>query len=923
MWCVVLNSFATTITVTSNSDSGSGSLRAAISAASSGDVINFHNSLANDSIVLTSGFINIGNKHLSIQGLGADKLSISGRYSQSIFVVSSGFNLQLEDLTIRDGKSTGSNQGGAIRNAGTLTVNRCYFANNHALAEGGAIFNTGTVFINESTFSYNSADSAGGAIFNSGGLIKIQNSTISYNSASIGGGINNKSISSVVPIAEIISSTIVFNYASDKGGGFANTFLNYQDTVITVFSSSIIALNNCSKFYGNDIYRGLSSRCYMNSNGYNLIGNSDSSGLQGSTGDIVGNSTSRINPLIGNLGYYGGSTMTHKLLCGSPALDNGDPFSSLSTDQRLLSRNFNGIADIGSFESQEDLYIPFFNLGPDVDTCMGVVILYIAGRASDSVNWLKTDQTLLLANSKSYTHITGVKDSIVGEVISLAGCAGYDTVIVSFHDNTKPVISNCPTSITTYSGLSACEAIVNWAEPFATDNCHIDTFYSDFHSGDTFSIGTNVVTYTAIDDAAESTSCSFNVIVKDSINPVISCLSDITTVNKSNLCGDTITFIPPIGTDNCLGATIKLVKGLSPGSLFPVGTTEEVYVVSDVSGNTDSCRFNITVNDIEIPQIDCRADTIITADSGLCEAVFEYDLPLVEDNCNNLTLTLTAGLPTGNPFPIGETIVRYEVADPSGNKSSCSFKVTVKDDEKPIIQCPAKIESCDSIVDFNLPVYSDNCSSSTLTQLSGFSTGSIFPVGSTYNIFQATDLAGNSAVCSLEIVVHPKPKIALSADTTIYYGDGIYLYVHTNDSLDFDWTPISFLDDPYSHAPFASPSASTTFIVNATSKNGCIAADSIFIQVLFEVLIPTAFTPGNSDGMLKNENWELKGIRMYPTCEVSIFNSWGDKIFSSVGYTKAWNGTLNDRDLPTGSYFYIVDLNDGQKPLSGTVTIIR
>ncbi|MBT3423324.1 MAG: hypothetical protein HN431_11010, partial [Bacteroidetes bacterium] len=218
MWCVVLNSFATTITVTSNSDSGSGSLRAAISAASSGDVINFHNSLANDSIVLTSGFINIGNKHLSIQGLGADKLSISGRYSQSIFVVSSGFNLQLEDLTIRDGKSTGSNQGGAIRNAGTLTVNRCYFANNHAFAEGGAIFNTGTVFINESTFSYNSADSAGGAIFNSGGLIKIQNSTISYNSASIGGGINNKSISSVVPIAEIISSTIVFNYASDKGG---------------------------------------------------------------------------------------------------------------------------------------------------------------------------------------------------------------------------------------------------------------------------------------------------------------------------------------------------------------------------------------------------------------------------------------------------------------------------------------------------------------------------------------------------------------------------------------------------------------------------------------------------------------------------------------------------------------------------------
>ena len=920
----VLQIFASTITVTSKNDSGAGTLREAIFNANSGDIIEFSSSLTNDSIVLSSGLLLISNKNLTIKGLGADQLTISGNASQSIFEIALGYKLQLEDLTLRNGKASPSASGGAIRNYGNLIIIRCFFIDNKATQDGGAICNFGDASIYESTFSFNKSDSNGGAIFNSEGTLQIINSTISHNYAgSLGGGINNKSISSIIPITDVVSSTIAFNYAGDRGGGFANSFINYKDTVITTFSSSIIANNTCLKHYGDDIYRGLSSRCYMNSNGYNLLGNSDSSGLQGATGDIVGNSSSQIDPLIGSLDFYGGSTMTHELLCGSPALDNGDPLTQLTTDQRSLARDFNGTADIGAFESQEDLFIPHFDLGKDIDTCLGVVILYIAGRPTDSVNWLKTDKTLLLANSKSYSHITGIKDSIVGEVISEAGCRGYDTVVVSFFDNEKPLISNCPSGIISYAHNITCKAIVSWAAPTASDNCHLDTFYSNYQPGDTFTVGTHEVIYTAIDDAGEKASCSFNIVVKDSVSPVISCLSDITTINKAQLCGDTITFIPPVGIDNCTGASTQRVSGLDPGSFFNVGVTNEIYVVSDASGNTDSCHFKVIIRDVENPKINCPNDTIISNDSGMCEAILTYDLPQVEDNCSGLKLTMLSGLASGSYFPVGVTNVNYEVTDPSGNKAYCSFKVTVRDTEKPLIECPGKVESCDSIVNFNLPLYSDNCSSVNLSLLSGSPPGSAFSLGKTNNIYQLEDVAGNSAVCTFEVVVYPRPKIVLGDDTTIYFGDAVKLYVSTQDTVDFEWTPIEYLDDPYAQSPQAVPEVSISYKVKASSQYGCKTEDSIQIQVLFEILIPTAFTPGNSDGLLKNESWELKGIKRFPDCHVSIYNAWGDKIFESIGYQVAWDGGWKEKSLPTGTYYYIVDLKNGQKAFTGNVTIIR
>ena len=91
-----------------------------------------------------------------------------------------------------------------------------------------------------------------------------------------------------------------------------------------------------------------------------------------------------------------------------------------------------------------------------------------------------------------------------------------------------------------------------------------------------------------------------------------------------------------------------------------------------------------------------------------------------------------------------------------------------------------------------------------------------------------------------------------------------------------------------------------------------------------EIIVPTAITP-NGDG--NNDDWNLQGIdNMYPNNVVKIFNRWGNLLFESpVGNYDGnrWDGTFKGNMLPVGSYFYIIDFNDGSTEAeTGSVSII-
>jgi gliding motility-associated-like protein len=115
---------------------------------------------------------------------------------------------------------------------------------------------------------------------------------------------------------------------------------------------------------------------------------------------------------------------------------------------------------------------------------------------------------------------------------------------------------------------------------------------------------------------------------------------------------------------------------------------------------------------------------------------------------------------------------------------------------------------------------------------------------------------------------------------------------------------------------------STVFILEATTEEGCTGLDTVFVEVLGNLDIPSGFTP-NGDGM--NDRWNLTGTDQYPTMEITVFNRWGNVLFTQDGTAPSWDGTLEGVPVPVGTYYYHVRVNEPalQAEWTGPITIMR
>lgn len=141
-----------------------------------------------------------------------------------------------------------------------------------------------------------------------------------------------------------------------------------------------------------------------------------------------------------------------------------------------------------------------------------------------------------------------------------------------------------------------------------------------------------------------------------------------------------------------------------------------------------------------------------------------------------------------------------------------------------------------------------------------------------------------------------------------------------NGDFGFSWSPATGLDDPAVPNPRASHPESLTYTLTVTTPNGCTATDTVRVQVLEKLVIPSAFTP-NQDGV--NDTWEIQGIADYPNASINVFNRWGRLVFHSRGYPLAWDGTAGGIPLPPGVYYYLIDPGIFLAPISGSLSIIR
>ena len=323
--------------------------------------------------------------------------------------------------------------------------------------------------------------------------------------------------------------------------------------------------------------------------------------------------------------------------------------------------------------------------------------------------------------------------------------------------------SACPSGITVNSSVGLCGRSVVYGSESVSDNCPfpLSGLINGLSSSSFYPVGLTENTFAAMDTAGNEATCVMNVNVVDFEPPVIVCPSSLSVGTEQNTCSSNVTFTNPVSSDNCPNFQTSRVSGLPNGSLFPLGTTAVTYVVEDHFLHlTASCTFNVTVSDVEPPQVVCPSNISTVADPGVCSAVINY-LPTYTDNCGVQNVTAIGGS-SGSAFSTGTTEVFVNVTDYAGLSQSCSFSVGVRDNEAPLLQCPASttISTATSVCisDSFVPTpvaYSDNCRSFIFRYIPPGIVNDRYPIGTfTYSFGNLDDLNGGIlTVCSFQLTV--------------------------------------------------------------------------------------------------------------------------------------------------------------------------
>lgn len=495
-------------------------------------------------------------------------------------------------------------------------------------------------------------------------------------------------------------------------------------------------------------------------------------------------------------------------------------------------------------------------------------------------------------------------------------------------DTISPTIMTCANDTTINADVN-CEYLLDDFTGFvsALDSCSAtNTYTQSLTVGTVLPVGsTTPLTLYATDQSGNSSSCSINISVVDGTSPVLNCPAN-PSVGADNNCQYVI---PDYSTvlnivDNC-DPSPTYTQSVSPGTILSgIGSQQTISIfVSDASGNNNSCSFIITVADTTAPTIICPSDTLININSSC-----QFSLPnltstaIVSDFCDpSPTVTQSPG--TGVVLS-GIVPITLIVHDASGNSSTCQFNAIGNDTVPPTITCPSDFSSCDSVITYNAPVGVDDCSVPVVTQIdiSGYTSGDVFPVGQTILTYQATDLIGNSTNCNFIITRYSPVVVNAGNDTLIDEGVTIDLNGFVSNAASYSWTPDYGLSSSSILNPTITPTASVVYYLMATSPDGCTMSDSvkIYVNKISDLEINNFLSP-NGDG--KNETWNMNKPSLIGGCQVSIFDTWGKVVWSSSAYANDWDGTNQKGEaLPEGTYFFIISNCQGYDQ-EGSIMLMR
>lgn len=195
----------------------------------------------------------------------------------------------------------------------------------------------------------------------------------------------------------------------------------------------------------------------------------------------------------------------------------------------------------------------------------------------------------------------------------------------------------------------------------------------------------------------------------------------------------------------------------------------------------------------------------------------------------------------------------------------------------------------------------------------------------TYLILLGTSHNPSATPCSVSLFLSgPAVSINACCTETILPGQSVSLnVVGGNEALGYTWFPGFGLSTTTGSEVIASPEITTTYAVSGFF-GGCQYTDAVTITVGNPLGLPTSFTP---NGDMINDYWTIDGLLSYNYADVRIYDRWGQLVHQSIGYTQPWDGRRNGKDVPIGTYYYAIDLNDPQlvnlETITGYISIIR
>jgi len=173
------------------------------------------------------------------------------------------------------------------------------------------------------------------------------------------------------------------------------------------------------------------------------------------------------------------------------------------------------------------------------------------------------------------------------------------------------------------------------------------------------------------------------------------------------------------------------------------------------------------------------------------------------------------------------------------------------------------------------------------------------------------------------IQVNATPVVSAGGDENIIIGESVDLMA-TGTGGTYTWTDPATLSCAICQTTTATPTVTTGYLVTLVDSAGCIATDSITVNVTYieSVGVPSAFSP-NGDG--NNDVLFVKGAG-FATIDFKVYNRYGQLVFETQDQSIGWDGTFNGKTLNSGTFAYILEytfIGTEGGTASGTVTLIK